>query len=57
MNEIIQLGFIPKTENGGDGKKHQSNIVYSIDGVSPTVCAMWMVKQPVGMIVVRRNNG
>lgn len=53
MNRIIQLGFIPKTENGGDMKKHQSNIVYSINGVAPCVAASFCVKQPPTMIVVK----
>lgn len=51
-NEIIEIGFLEK----GTGK-HQSNIVYSIEGISPTVCAMWMVKQPPGMVLIRSNNG
>lgn len=40
-NKIIECGFIDK----GTGK-HQSNVVYSVKGIAPTVCAMWMVKQP-----------
>lgn len=48
MNKIMELGFIDK----GTGK-HQSNIVYSTDGVSPTVCAMWWVKQPPAYVVVK----
>lgn len=51
-NKIIELGYIPKTENGGDGKPHQSNLVYSINGISPCVAASWCVKQPAGMIIV-----
>lgn len=54
-NRIIQLGYIPKTENGGDGKKHESNIVYSIRGISPCVAASFSIKQPPTMIIIRRN--
>lgn len=34
MNNIIEVGFIDK----GNGK-HQSNVVYGHDGISPTLCA------------------
>ena len=47
-NRVIELGFIDK----GTGK-HQSNVVYSIGGVAPCVMAMFSVKQPPTMIVVR----
>lgn len=56
MNKIIELGFIPKVENG-DGKKHQSNIVYSITGLSPCIAASWCVKQPPAMIIVGVESG
>lgn len=36
MKNIVELGFIPKKVGGG---KHQSNIVYSIMGLAPTICA------------------
>ena len=55
MNEIIEVGFIDK----GTGK-HQSNIIYSANGVAPTVCASFCIKQPPTMVLVNerilRNN-
>ena len=47
MNKIIKVGFIEK----GTGK-HQSNIVYSINGIAPTVCAAFCVKQPPTMVLI-----
>lgn len=41
------LGFIEK----GTGK-HQSNCVYSVEGLSPTICAGLGVKMPGLYIVV-----
>lgn len=46
-SKIIQLGFIDK----GTGK-HESNIVYSGGGISPTITASFGVKQPPTMVVV-----
>ena len=41
--EIIEVGFMPKTMDSGphlaDGKKHQSNTVFSTDRLSPCICA------------------
>ena len=48
---VIELGFIDK----GTGK-HQSNVVYSIEAIAPCVVAMFGVKQPPTMIVVRSEN-
>lgn len=39
--KIKELGHIEK----GTGK-HQSNVVYSTSGISPTICAVLGVKQP-----------
>lgn len=50
-NKIIEVGFIDK----GTGK-HQSNVVYSIQGIAPTVCAMFCIKQPPTMILINDNN-
>ena len=41
------MGFIDK----GTGK-HQSNIVYSTNGIALTVCAAFCVKQPPTMVLV-----
>lgn len=38
MTEVIELGYIEK----GTGK-HQSNVVYSTDGLAPTICASYGV--------------
>ena len=46
-NRIIEIGFIEK----GTGK-HQSNIVYSANGIAPTVCAAFSIKQPPTMVLV-----
>lgn len=46
-NKIIEIGFIEK----GTGK-HQSNIVYSVNGIAPTVCAAFSIKQPPTMVLV-----
>jgi len=46
-NKIVEVGFLDK----GTGK-HQSNIVYSIEGIAPTVCAAFCVKQPPTMVLV-----
>ena len=35
-NKVIQDGWIKKSENG---TKHQSNTVYNVNGLSPTLCA------------------
>lgn len=43
-NMVLELGYIEK----GTGK-HQSNVVYSEDGLSPTICASYGVKQPHAM--------
>ena len=43
-NMVLELGYIEK----GTGK-HQSNVVYSEDGLSPTKCASYGVKQPPTM--------
>lgn len=60
MSNIIELGFIPKGNNGG---KHQSNVVYSIMGISPTICAtigdkyycnIVVYKQPKYLVVAQR---
>lgn len=45
--KIVEVGFIDK----GTGK-HQSNIVYSTNGIAPTVCAAFCVKQPPTMVLV-----
>ena len=45
--KIIEVGFLDK----GTGK-HQSNIVYSIEGIAPTVCAAFCIKQPPTMVLV-----
>ncbi len=45
-NEIKIVGFIDK----GTGA-HQSNLVYSTDGIAPCVCAMFSIKQPPTMIL------
>lgn len=47
LSKIIEVGFIEK----GTGK-HQSNIVYSVNGIAPTVCAAFSVKQPPTMVLV-----
>ena len=44
---IIEVGFIEK----GTGK-HQSNIVYSSEGIAPTVCASFCIKQPPTMVLI-----
>ena len=43
-NMVLELGYIEK----GTGN-HQSNVVYSEDGLSPTICASYGVKQPPTM--------
>lgn len=35
-NKVIQDGWIKKSKNG---TKHQSNTVYNVNGLSPTLCA------------------
>lgn len=50
-NKIVEVGCLEK----GTGK-HQSNIVYSINGVAPTVCAMFCIKQPPTMVLIEVNN-
>lgn len=45
-NMVLEVGHIEK----GTGK-HQSNVVYSEDGLSPTICASYGVKQPPAMHV------
>ena len=47
MSKIIEVGFI----NKGTGK-HQSNIVYSANGIAPTVCASFCIKQPPTMVLI-----
>lgn len=47
LNKILELGFIDK----GTGK-HQSNVVYSINGIAPCVTADFCVKQPPTMVIV-----
>ena len=47
LSKIIEVGFIEK----GIGK-HQSNIVYSVNGIAPTVCAAFSIKQPPTMVLV-----
>lgn len=54
-NKIIKIGFIPKTENGGDGKPHESNLVYSVNGVAPCCAASFGYKQPAPMIIIKEN--
>lgn len=51
MTEVIELGYIEK----GTGK-HQSNVVYSTDGLAPTICASYGIKQPPAMIIVVEQN-
>lgn len=46
-SEIIELGFLEKE----DGKKHQSKIVYSPNGVAPTICAGCGVKYWINVLV------
>lgn len=50
-NKIIEVGYIDK----GTGK-HQSNIVYSIEGIAPTVCASFSIKQPPTMVLINEQN-
>lgn len=52
MNRVIELGIIDK----GTGK-HQSNVVFSVNGIAPTICASYGVKQPPAMIVVGEKYG
>lgn len=46
-NKIIKVGWLEK----GTGA-HMSNIVYSIEGIAPTVMAMFSIKQPPTMILI-----
>ena len=50
LSKIIEVGFIEK----GTGK-HQSNIVYSTNGIAPTVCAAFCVKQPPTEVVQEKS--
>lgn len=43
-NMVLEVGHIEK----GTGK-HQSNVVYSEEGLAPTICASYGVKQPPAM--------
>ena len=49
--EIICLGWLEK----GTGK-HQFNVVYDKNGLSPCVLAGFSIKQQVTMIVVKSKN-
>lgn len=51
MNKIIVVGFIDK----GTGA-HQSNLVYSPNGLAPTVCASFCVKQPPPYLLIRKKH-
>lgn len=48
---VKEIGFIEK----GTGK-HQSNVVISMGGCCPCLCASLGYKQPPTLIVVRNNN-
>lgn len=48
-NKIKCIGYIEK----GTGK-HQSNCVYSINGLSPVICAGLGVKMPGIYVVIRK---
>lgn len=50
MKNIIELGFIPKQSGG----KHQSNIVYSIKGLAPTICATIGDKYYCNIVVYKK---
>ncbi len=45
--EIKELGFIAKKDN----KKHESNVVYSVQGIAPTICAGCGVKYWINILV------
>ena len=48
--QMIQLGYISKE----DKKKHESNVVYSINGAAPTICAGCGVKYWINVVVRKR---
>ena len=51
MKKAIEIGYIEK----GTGK-HQSNVVYSLDGLCPTIPASTGVKEPPKMFLEEVSN-